>query len=72
MHSFRDKENLQKILERKVDSAERGELLSQQTLFEAEYELEARNWEKRNSDIALYQINQEFESQRFQLNQATR
>ena len=36
-----------KILERKVDSAVRGELLSQQNLFEAEAEVEARNWRKK-------------------------
>ena len=51
-----------KILEQKVDSAIRGERKAQQKL----YEVEARNWEKRNSDIAFHEINQEFESQRFQ------
>ena len=35
-------------------------------------EVEVRNWEERNSDIALYEINQEFESQRVQPHQATR
>ena len=39
---------------------------------ENEAEVEARNWEKRNSDIAFREINQEFESQRFQLHQASR
>ena len=29
-----------------------------------------KNWEKRDSDIDLYEINQEFESQRLQLQQA--
>ena len=32
--------------------------------------MEVKLWEKRNSDIALYEINQEFGSQRFQLQQA--
>ena len=32
--------------------------------------MEVKHWEKRNSDIALYEINQEFESQRLQLQQA--
>ena len=36
VHSLRDTENLQKILQRKVDSAVRGELLSQQELYESE------------------------------------
>ena len=56
--AFLERENLQKILERKVDSAVRGERMAQQTLFEAEAEVEARNWEKRNSDFAFQAINQ--------------
>ena len=35
-------------------------------------EVEARNREKRNSDFAFQEINQDFESQRFQLHQASR
>ena len=70
MHSLKDKENLPKILERKVDSAVRGEMLAQRKLHEAEGEVEARNWEKKNSDFAFQEINQEFESQRFQLHHA--
>ena len=69
VHSLRDGE---KQLERKVDSAVRGERMAQQTLNETEAEVEARNWEKRNSNIAFHEINQEFESQRFQLHQASR
>ena len=46
--------------------------MAQQRLFESEAEVEARNWEKRHSDIAFQEINQEFESQRFQLHQASR
>ena len=44
VHSLKDRENLQKIFERKVDSAVRGERLAQQKLYEAE--VEARNFEK--------------------------
>ena len=45
--------------------------MAQQKLFEAEAEVEARNCEKRkSSDIAFHEINQEFESQPFQLHQA--
>ena len=36
--------------------------MAQQILCEAEAEAEARNWEKRNSDITFQEINQEFES----------
>ena len=35
--------------------------MAQQTLYEAEAEVETRNWEKRNSDIAFHEISQEFE-----------
>ena len=73
VRSLKDWENLQKILERKVDSAQfERERVAQQKLYEAEAEVEARNWEKRNSDIAFRENNQEFESQRFQLHQASR
>ena len=34
--------------------------------------VEARFWEKRNSDFSFEEINQEFESQRFQPHQASR
>ena len=74
VHSLKDRENLQKIFERKVDSAVRGERerMAQQKMYEAEAEVQARNWEKRNSDIAFQEINPEFESQRFQLHQGSR
>ena len=62
VHSLKDRDNLHKILERKVDSAVRGEMMAQRKLYEAEAEVEARNCEKRNSDIAFHVINQEFES----------
>ena len=51
VHSLKDRENLQ-------NSAVRGERMAQQKLYEAEAEVEARNWEKRNSDIAFQEINQ--------------
>ena len=34
--------------------------------------MEVNHWEKKNSDMALYDVNQEFESQQFQLQQANR
>ena len=42
--------------------AVRGERVAQ-----AEAEVQARNWEKRCYEIAFREINQEFESQQFQL-----
>ena len=60
MHSLRDRDNLEKKkLGRKVDSAvpREREWLSKK-LHEAEAYVEARNEEKRNSDIAFHEINQ--------------
>ena len=51
VHSLKDRENHQMILKRKVDLAVQGEMMLQRTLYEAEDEVEARNWEKRNSDF---------------------
>ena len=47
-------------------------MMAQRNLCEVEAEVEARNWEKRNSDIAFHAINREIESQRIQLHQACR
>ena len=62
----------QKILERKVDLAVRGEREAQQKNDQAEADVEARNWEKKNSDFACQEINQQCESPRFQPHQASR
>ena len=72
MHALRDRENLQQILERKVDLAIQGEKESQQKLYQADTEIQAKNWEKRNRDYSFPVFNQEFEAQRFRLNQASR
>ena len=70
MQSLTDRQNLHKILERKAELAVEGEKLAQPRLDEAEAEVEIKNSEKRDSDIALYEINQEFASQRLQLRAA--
>ena len=44
--------------------------MAQQKLFEAEADAEVKHWEKKKSDMALIVVNQEFEFQRFQLQQA--
>ena len=72
VHALRDRDNLQKILERKVDLAIQEEEETQQKLYQAEAEIEAKIWEKRNRDHSVQEINQDFESQRFRLNQASR
>ena len=45
--------------------------MAQEKLYEAEAEVDVRYWENGNLDIALHEISQEFESQRFQLQQAS-
>ena len=70
VQTSRDRQHLHKILERKGELAVRREKLAQPRLYEAEGDVEVKHWEKRNSDIALYDINQEFESQRLPLQQA--
>ena len=59
----KERQNLHKILERKAEFADREEKLAQQRLNEAEADVEVKHLEKRNYDIALYEINQDFESQ---------
>ena len=70
VQTLKDRQNFHKILERKAELAVRGEKLAQQRFFEAEADVEVKRWEKRNSDIALHDINQEFKSQRLQLHLA--
>ena len=72
MHALRDRVCLQTIFERKVDLAIQGGKEARQKLYQAEAEIGAKSWEKRNRDHSLQEINQEFESQRFRLNQASR
>ena len=50
VRSLKDRKS-PKTRERKVDSAIRGESMAQQKLYEGEAEVEARIWQKRNSDI---------------------
>ena len=53
--------------------AVRGEKMALQILqilYKAEADVQVTHWEKRDSDIAPYETNQEVESQRSQLQQA--
>ena len=72
VQTLQDRHNLHKFLERKAELAVRGEKVSSEKFSEAEAEIEIRNWEKRNSDSALHGTNQALESQRLQLQQASR
>ena len=67
VQSSRDRQHLHTILERKAELAVRGGKLAQLRFYEAGADVEMKHWEKKNSDISLYEINQEFESQRLQL-----
>ena len=70
VQTLKNRQHLHKIPERKAEVAVRREKLAQRRLYEAEANVEVKHWEKRNSDIALYEIKQEFESQRSQVQQA--
>ena len=72
LQSLRDMANVHKILERKAELAVRREKMAQQKLFEGEADVEVKQWDKRNSDMTLCEVNQEFESQRIQLQQTNR
>ena len=61
VQTLRDRQNLRTILEWKAEYTVPGEKLAQVKLYEAEADVEVKHWENRNSDIALYEINQEFE-----------
>ena len=66
-----DRQNLHEFLERKAESARRGESAAQKRLPEAEADLEIRRWEQKNSEIApFHESHRELESQRLQLQQA--
>ena len=41
-------------------------MYSSEKLSEDEVEMDRKNWERRNSDITLYETNQQLESQRLE------
>ena len=65
MQPLSDRQNLHHILEREAELAVRGEKLAQQRLHEAEVDVEVKHLEKKNSGMALCEVSQQFESQRF-------
>ena len=72
VQTSRDRQNLQKILERKAELAVKGEKWPSKDYTKLKQKWKFKNWEKRNSDIALSEVNQEFESQRLQPQQANK
>ena len=63
-----DRQNLHELLERKAESARRGESAAQKRLSEAKADLEIGRLEQKNSEIALFMISST--PQRLQLHQA--
>ena len=61
-----ERRNLHAHLEQKVELAVPGECAAQKRLSGAEAEMDMRNWEPRNADIALHETNRELESQRLE------
>ena len=70
VHSLKDREYLQKILERKADSAVRGEMMAQRKLYEAE--AKARQIGKRENPTLLFKRSIMKWNLRFQVHQASR
>ena len=64
-----ERRNLHDYLAQKDEVAVQGECTAQRRLSEAEADMDMRNKEQRNSDIAFYETNRELESQRFELYQ---
>ena len=62
-----ERRNLHAYLEQKAGLAVQGGSAAQRRLSEAEADMDIRNWEQRNSDVALHETNRELESQRLEL-----
>ena len=62
--------NLHVYVEQKSELAVPGESAAQRRSSEAEADMDQRNREQRDSDIALHETNRELESQRVELYQA--
>ena len=59
--------NLHKYLQRKTESAARGENAAQKRLSEAEADKEMRRWEETSSEMVLHETHRELDSQRLRL-----
>ena len=54
MRTWSERQNLNDYLERKAESAVRGDYAVQNRLSEAEAEMEIRSWEQKGSEIVLF------------------
>ena len=59
VQTLRDVENLCKFLERNAESAVPGDNEAQKRRSETEADVEARKWEQRSSEVALYETHRE-------------
>ena len=58
-----ERKNLHEYLGKEAERALQGEVQLRKGLSEAEVEMDRKSWERRNSDIALFETNQQQESQ---------
>ena len=70
VQTLSERRNLHVYLEQKAELAVRGEYAAQKRSSEAEADMDMRNWEQRNADIALCETNRKLESQRLELYEA--
>ena len=62
-----ERRKLHVYLEQKAELAVQGECAAQKRFSEGDEDMEVRNSEHKNSDVAFYETNQELESQRLVL-----
>ena len=65
-----ERKKLHEYLEKEAERGLQGECTAQRRFPEAEVEMDRKSWERRNSDIAPNETNQQLESQRLELYQA--
>ena len=56
-----ERRNLHVYFEEEADLVVQGECAAQRRLFEAEADMNMRNWEQRNADVALHETNRELD-----------
>ena len=65
-----ERKSLHEDLEKEAERTFQGECAAQKRLSEAQVEVDRREWERRNADIALYETTRHLESKRVELYQA--
>ena len=71
VRTLSERKDLHVYLEQKADLAVGQECAAHRRPSEAEADMETRKWEKRSSDMALYETNREIESQRLEVYQGS-